>query len=80
MSSTQFQQLSRKAGVPPIRFHDLRHTVATLMLQQGIHPKIVQERLGHFDLVSIPRRYAIGGPGMFDGQSDEDKLKVLGPK
>jgi integrase len=30
-----------------LRFHDLRHTAATLMLQQGIHPKVVQERLGH---------------------------------
>jgi integrase len=35
------------AGVPAIRFHDLRHTHATLSLQAGIHPKIVSERLGH---------------------------------
>ena len=32
---------------PSIRFHDLRHTAATLMLLEGIHPKVVQERLGH---------------------------------
>ena len=37
----------RLAGLPPVRFHDLRHAHATLMLQQGIHPKIVSERLGH---------------------------------
>lgn len=37
----------RNAGLPPVRFHDLRHTHATLILQQGIHPKIVSERLGH---------------------------------
>lgn len=37
----------RHAGLPPVRFHDLRHAHATLMLQQGIHPKIVSERLGH---------------------------------
>jgi len=37
----------QKFGLPPIRFHDLRHTAATLMLQQGTNPKIVQERLGH---------------------------------
>jgi integrase len=37
----------RLAGLPPVRFHDLRHAHATLMLHQGIHPKIVSERLGH---------------------------------
>ena len=42
-----FQVLLKRAGLPKIRFHDLRHTSATLMLQQGVHPKIVQERLGH---------------------------------
>ncbi|HEU0130300.1 MAG TPA: site-specific integrase [Mycobacteriales bacterium] len=36
-----------EADVPAIRFHDLRHTHATLSLQAGIHPKIVSERLGH---------------------------------
>lgn len=43
----RFQALLKRAGLPKIRFHDLRHTSATLMLQQGVHPKIVQERLGH---------------------------------
>lgn len=39
--------LLKKAGLPIIRFHDLRHTAATLLLSEGVHPKIVQERLGH---------------------------------
>jgi integrase len=43
----EFKALVAGAGLPGIRFHDLRHTAATLMLQQGIHPKVVQERLGH---------------------------------
>lgn len=36
-----------KLGLPKIRIHDLRHTAATLLLQQGVHPKVVQEQLGH---------------------------------
>lgn len=39
-----------KAGIKAIRFHDLRHTNATLQLEAGIHPKVVQERLGHSDI------------------------------
>lgn len=42
-----FEPLLKKAGLPRIRFHDLRHTAATLALQEGVHPKIVQEMLGH---------------------------------
>jgi integrase len=43
----RFTPLLRKAGLPLIRFHDLRHTAATLLLRQGVHPKIVAEMLGH---------------------------------
>jgi integrase len=39
--------LLEKAGLPSIRFHDLRHSVATLLLARGVHPKVVQEILGH---------------------------------
>ncbi len=45
-----FKELLVKAGLPEIRFHDLRHSAATMMLKQGIHPKIVQETLGHSDI------------------------------
>ena len=36
-----------RAGLQHIRFHDLRHTAATLMLRQGVHPKMASEMLGH---------------------------------
>jgi integrase len=42
-----FKPLLRRAGLPDIRFHDLRHTCATLMLAVGTNPKVVQETLGH---------------------------------
>jgi integrase len=43
----QFKVLLEKAGLPSIRFHDLRHSAATLLLSAKIHPKGVQEILGH---------------------------------
>ena len=45
-----FKALIKKANLPDIRFHDLRHTAATLMLLAGIHPKVVQEMLGHSNI------------------------------
>lgn len=44
---TMFKDLLKKAGLPDIRFHDLRHSVATMLLSLGTHPKVVQELLGH---------------------------------
>jgi integrase len=41
------REVARLPGIPRIRFHDLRHTHATQLLVAGVHPKIVQERLGH---------------------------------
>ena len=45
-----FKQAAKKAGVPEIRLHDLRHTHATLALSAGVHPKVVSERLGHANI------------------------------
>jgi integrase len=45
--STAFVALAGKAGLEGFRLHDLRHTHATQLLKQGVHPKIVSERLGH---------------------------------
>jgi integrase len=43
----RFYPLLERAGLPRIRFHDLRHTAATLWFQKGLNPKVVQEVLGH---------------------------------
>jgi integrase len=42
-----WKPLLRRASLPDLRFHDLRHTCATLLLTKGVHPKIVSEMLGH---------------------------------
>src|SRR5215203_1347416 len=45
-----FKATLQRAGLPSIRFHDLRHTCATLLLRQGVNPMYVQELLGHSDI------------------------------
>ena len=45
--SRQFRRLLEKAGFRPMRFHDLRHVCASLLLTQGTHPRLVMEMLGH---------------------------------
>ncbi len=42
-----FKELLQQAGLPTMRFHDLRHSAATILLSTGVHPKVVQEMLGH---------------------------------
>jgi integrase len=45
--SDAFKKLVRRSGQPRIRFHDLRHTHATLLLKAGVPINLVSERLGH---------------------------------
>ena len=45
-----FSRFLRRAGLQHIRFHDLRHTSATLLINQGVHAKIIASRLGHADI------------------------------
>ncbi len=47
LTHRHFQPLLVRAGLPRLRFHDLRHTAATLLLGRGVNPKIVSEMLGH---------------------------------
>ena len=56
--------LANRAGIKIIRFHDARHTHASLMLKQGIHPKVVQERLGHSTIAITLDTYSHVAPGM----------------
>jgi integrase len=56
--SRAYARLIERAGVPRIRFHDLRHTSATLLLASGEHPKVVQERLGHASISETLDRYS----------------------
>jgi integrase len=59
-----FKPLLRQAALPNIRFHDLRHTCATLLLAKGIHPKIAQDRLGHATIAVTMNTYSHVTPHM----------------
>ncbi|MFC1978583.1 tyrosine-type recombinase/integrase [Chloroflexota bacterium] len=56
--------LVKQCGVKAIRLHDARHTHASIMLKQGIHPKIVQERLGHTSIQITLDTYSHIAPGL----------------
>lgn len=52
------RHLLEKAGLPRLRFHDLRHTAASLLLAEGVTVKVVSELLGHADVSTTLRTYA----------------------
>lgn len=62
--SDAFWRHIEAAKLPRIRFHDLRHTHATLALSAGIHPKVVSERLGHASIVITLDTYSHAIPAM----------------
>jgi integrase len=64
VNSRSFKPLLVRAGLPNIRFHDLRHTCATLLLGKGVHPKFVQELLGHATIAITLDTYSHVLPGM----------------
>lgn len=59
-----FKATIKKAGLPVIRFHDLRHCHATILLHHGVHPKVVSERLGHSGIAITMDIYSHVLPGI----------------
>ena len=59
-----FKPLLKRAGLPEIRFHDLRHTFATLLLARGVRPTYVQRALGHASVKMTLDRYSHWMPSM----------------
>jgi integrase len=73
--SRAWTMLATRCGVKVIRFHDARHTHASLMLKQGIHPKIVSERLGHSGIAITLDTYSHVAPGLQEAAAASfDKL------
>lgn len=71
----EYAKLLRRAGLPHVEFHGLRHTAATLMLIQGVPAKVVQEMLGHSQISVTLDIYSHVTPGM--GRDAASKLQEL---
>ena len=76
MTARRFKPLLKLAGLPQIRFHDLRHTCATLLLSENVNPKIVSEMLGHATIAITLDTYSHVLPTMQESaaQALEDAL------
>jgi integrase len=71
----QFTKLLEQLGLPHMRFHDLRHTCASLLLAQGVHPRVVMETLGHSRISETMDRYSHVIPALQQDAADRlDKL------
>jgi integrase len=64
--SSAFIKFIKASGLPRVRLHDLRHSHATHLLMANVHPKIVQERLGHANIATTMDLYTHVMPGMQD--------------
>jgi integrase len=62
--TSKFSHFVKTQDIPKVRFHDLRHTHATQLFKDGIHPKVVQERLGHSTIAVTLDLYSHVLPGM----------------
>lgn len=72
-------KLVRRVGLKGIRLHDTRHSHASLMLKQGTHPKIVQERLGHASIQITLDTYSHVAPGLQEAAANRfDNLVIPG--
>jgi integrase len=67
----QLKVFLKKADLPDIRFHDLRHSAATLLLSLGVHPKVVQEVLGHSQISMTMDIYSHVMPSMHQDAMDK---------
>lgn len=77
----QFKAILKKAKLPQtVRFHDLRHTHATLLLKKGVHMKVVSERLGHSSVSITGDIYAHVLPSMQQEAAGKADLAIFGEK
>jgi integrase len=76
--SDLFLRRTRRYGLPRLTLHGLRHTWATLALEKGIHPRVVQERLGHSTIAITLGIYSHVSPTLHDEAAELVAALVLG--
>lgn len=76
LTARYFKRILKQLELPNIRLHDLRHTCATILLLKGVHPKFVQELLGHATISITLDTYSHVLPSMGDqtARAMEDAL------
>ena len=65
-----FRPAVRRARLDPLRFHDLRHTAASLAIAEGAHPKVIQDRLGHASITTTLNTYGHLFPNLDESLAD----------
>jgi integrase len=73
-----FDPALRRAGLPKIRFHDLRHSFASLLIAQGEHPKLISEQLGHASVQITLDRYGHLMPASYDSAGERLDAALFG--
>jgi len=78
--SQTFERAVGKLDIPRIRLHDLRHTHATILLQQNVHPKVVSERLSHASVAFTMTVYQHVMPGLQAQAASTFQAAVFGER
>jgi integrase len=66
-----FEPAMRRAKLPRVRFHDLRHSYASVLIEQGAHPKVISDQLGHASVQITMDRYSHLFDGAYSDVNDE---------
>lgn len=77
--TARFQRLLHAADLPRMRFHDLRHGAASLLLSQGVHPRVVMQMLGHSTIALTMDTYSHVIPQLERDAADVMEIALRGP-
>ncbi len=70
-AAEEYTKILSTAGLPRVRFHDLRHTAASLLVAQGVHPRVVMELLGHSQIAVTMNTYSHVVPALKREAADQ---------